>query len=76
MKIAVFIVSYYTAASLAVAPATGLYAFAPSAVQYSADLWTGALLCIICGVVGIVALVIKKGKGAKAAEAETASDAA
>lgn len=47
VKIAVFIVSYYTAASLAVAPATGLYAFAPSAAQYSADLWTGALLCII-----------------------------
>ncbi len=76
VKIAVFIVSYYTAASLAVAPATGLYAFAPSAAQYSADLWTGALLCIICGVVGIVALVAKKGKGSKAVKTETASKAA
>ena len=76
VKIAVFIVSYYTAASLAVAPATGLYAFAPLAAQYSADLWTGALLCIICGVVGIVALVAKKGEGSKAVKTETASKAA
>ena len=76
MKIAVFVVSYFTAASLAVAPATGLYAFAPSAAQYSADLWTGALLCIACGIIGIVALVVKKGKGTKAAEAGTATDAA
>ena len=76
VKIAVFIVSYFTAASLAVAPATGLYAFAPSAAQYSADLWTGALLCIACGIVGIVALVVKKGKGASAASKSDAAEQA
>ena len=76
VKIAVFIVSYFTAASLAVAPATGLYAFAPSAAQYSADLWTGALLCIACGIVGIVALVVKKGKGASSASKSDAAEQA
>ena len=76
VKIAVFIVSYFTAASLAVAPATGLYAFAPSAAQYSADLWTGALLCIACGIVGIAALVVKKGKGASSASKSDAADQA
>lgn len=76
VKIAVFIVSYFTAASLAVAPATGLYAFAPFAAQYSADLWTGALLCIACGIVGIVALVVKKGKGASSASKSDAAEQA
>ncbi len=63
VKIAVFVSSYYTAASLALAPNLGLYQFAPSAAQYSADMWMGAILCIVCGIVGIVGLVLKKGKG-------------
>ena len=74
MKIAVFIVSYYTPPRLPW-PRDGCM-LRPSAAQYSADLWTGALLCIICGVVGIVALVAKKGKGLKAVKTETASKAA
>ena len=75
VKIAVFISSYYTAASLALAPSLGLYQFAPSAAQYSADMWMGAILCIVCGIVGIVGLVLKKGKG-KGNAAEATTDAA
>ena len=75
VKIAVFISSYYTAASLALAPSLGLYQFAPSAAQYSADMWMGAILCIVCGVVGIVGIVLKKGKG-KGSAADAATDAA
>lgn len=75
VKIAVFISSYYTAASLALAPSLGLYQFAPSAAQYSADMWMGAILCIVCGIVGIVGIVLKKGKG-KGSAADAATDAA
>ncbi len=75
VKIAVFISSYYTAASLALAPSLGLYQFAPSAAQYSADMWMGAILCIVCGIVGIVGIVLKKGKG-KGNAADAATDAA
>lgn len=74
VKLAVFIVGYFTAASLAAAPATGLYIFNPAAAVNSADFWTGALLCIICAVIGIVALVVKKGKGT-ASEPAAAADA-
>lgn len=75
VKIAVFVSSYFTAASLSLAPSLGLYQFAPNAAQYSADMWTGAILCIVCGIVGLVGLALKKGKG-KTNAAETTTDAA